>query len=406
MAVIQMPGRGKKDETGMITNWYKKTGDWVAQGDELFSFDTDEGTYTVKSQKAGRLVAIFVPEGELVHCPADVGMLAAPSPDSVLRMGRMPFAQEAKAAQQLREPEEKDTKDAKDAKEAEVLEEEQEVEMEDAQDMHEVLAVESAPDGAQQSPSEINEDQPQETAEEDEAASIELQLPVAEEEILQAIEDETEEIPIVEDAPEQPQAEPEETVAPLEAQQQAPIEAPLEETQECAAEIVTEEEEEEVEEEAEPVELQPQPCACAAAPACMACITAHADVTTALDIVDKTQVTLAALVRYAAMHTQFAQQLDEVADGTLRGMSGGALPNICDVSALGITGVMRSSGEGITFTVPSPSDAWRIDGDGVACYPRLSLALTFDENLVSFENAVQWLKRTCENLENILQLLI
>lgn len=378
MAVIQMPGRGKKDETGMITNWYKKTGDWVAQGDELFSFDTDEGTYTVKSQKAGRLVAIFVPEGELVHCPADVGMLAAPSPDSVLRMGRVPFVEEAKAAQQPKEPE---------IKEVEVLEEEEEmeeVELEDAQDMHEVLAVEGAPDGMQQPFEEADEDE----TDDDDASPIELQLPVAEEEILQAIEDETEEIPIVEDAPEQPEAQ-DEPSAPLEAQEEASIEAPLEETQECAEEVIAQE---------QPAEAQPQPR--------MTCITADADVTTALDIVDKTQVTLPALVRYAAMHTEFAQQLDDVADSSLRSMSGIDLPNICDVSALGITGVMRACGEGITFTVPSPSDAWRIDTDGVICYPRLSLSLTFDENLVSFENAVQWLKCTCENLENILQLLI
>ena len=96
MAVIQMPSRGKKDETGMITKWYKKTGDWVAEGDELFSFDTDDGSYTVKSQKAGRLVAIFVPEGELVHCPTDVGMLSSPSPESVLHLGRMQFVDEEK----------------------------------------------------------------------------------------------------------------------------------------------------------------------------------------------------------------------------------------------------------------------------------------------------------------------
>ena len=96
MAVIQMPSRGKKDETGMITKWYKRTGDWVAEGDELFSFDTDDGSYTVKSQKAGRLVAIFVPEGELVHCPTDVGMLSSPSPDSALRAGRMQFLDENK----------------------------------------------------------------------------------------------------------------------------------------------------------------------------------------------------------------------------------------------------------------------------------------------------------------------
>lgn len=91
MAVIQMPGRNGQNETGMITKWHKKTGDWIAEGDELFSFDTDDGSYTVKSQRAGRLVAIFVPEGELVHCPADVGMLASPAPDSALRVGQMQF---------------------------------------------------------------------------------------------------------------------------------------------------------------------------------------------------------------------------------------------------------------------------------------------------------------------------
>ena len=57
MAVIQMPGRNGQNETGMITKWHKKTGDWIAEGDELFSFDTDDGSYTVKSQRAGRLVA-------------------------------------------------------------------------------------------------------------------------------------------------------------------------------------------------------------------------------------------------------------------------------------------------------------------------------------------------------------
>ena len=60
---------------------------------EYFSdyFKNDDGSYTVKSQRAGRLVAIFVPEGELVHCPADVGMLASPAPDSALRVGQMQF---------------------------------------------------------------------------------------------------------------------------------------------------------------------------------------------------------------------------------------------------------------------------------------------------------------------------
>ena len=80
MAVIQMPGRNGQNETGMITKWHKKTGDWIAEGDELFSFDTDDGSYTVKSQRAGRLVAIFVPEGELGTAPRTWACSPLPRP--------------------------------------------------------------------------------------------------------------------------------------------------------------------------------------------------------------------------------------------------------------------------------------------------------------------------------------
>ena len=98
MAVIQMPGQPGKASNGMITKWYKKTGDWVAEGDELFTFDTDDGTYTVRSQKAGRLVAIFVPEGEVVRCPADVGMFntAAVNPPQ-LKLVDTPAPEETEA---------------------------------------------------------------------------------------------------------------------------------------------------------------------------------------------------------------------------------------------------------------------------------------------------------------------
>ena len=165
MAVIQMPSRGKKDETGMITCWHKKTGDWVAEGDELFSFDTDEGTYTVKSQKAGRLVAIFVPEGELVHCPADVGMLATPAPDSVLKVGRMQFVDEKmplspRPAQGEPEavPEPEETDGAQEAPETEESPDAEEApEAEESPDAEDSLDAEESPEaeedpGAEEAP--------------------------------------------------------------------------------------------------------------------------------------------------------------------------------------------------------------------------------------------------------------
>ena len=129
MAVIQMPGRKGGDETGMITKWHKKTGDWVAEGDELFSFDTDDGTYTVKSQKAGRLVAVFVPEGEIVHCPADVGMLTTATPDSVLKLGRQQFLDETKPLE-AREPAAEEPAEAQEEELPEEAEEDEEIEEE------------------------------------------------------------------------------------------------------------------------------------------------------------------------------------------------------------------------------------------------------------------------------------
>ncbi|MGI5885677.1 MAG: biotin/lipoyl-containing protein, partial [Candidatus Spyradocola sp.] len=325
MAVIQMPSRGKKDETGMITSWYKKTGDWVAQGDELFSFDTDEGTYTVKSQKAGRLVAIFVPEGELVHCPADVGMLASPAPEAVLKMGRMQFVDESKPLSPREAPQE-----------AAVPED---------------LAAETLP-----------EPEAETGAEEADAPDL-PELPVAEEELLQAIPDDTEEIPPVEEPSaeeeeaaleplaaeeEAPAAAEEENPAPEGAEEEAPDlalepieeEAPAE-AEEPAAEEAPEAEAEPAEEEPEPIpeELEAVPQAeeeaaraeetaetVEAHPAPRpACLTAQVDMTVCREIAARTGVEVSAMVRFAAMHTDSAALLDEVEDGTLRGMSGRAL---------------------------------------------------------------------------------
>ncbi len=424
MAVIQMPSRGKKDETGMITSWFKKTGDWVAQGDELFSFDTDDGTFTVKSQKAGRLVAIFVPEGELVHCPADVGMLASPAPDAVLKMGRMQFVDESKPLSPREAPK------ADIAPADPVPDEESDAEevsaQEEAQDAAEQAAMEEElfreVDGDAQEETPLTEEplQEEEMAQEDaaEEESDAEEAPIeAEEEPAEEAPAEAEAEPAAEQAPAVPEEEPAEE-APIEAETEPAAEA--EEAPVAAEEEPIAEEapaEEELEEEPDPIPeaLEAVPQADEAedteaeesAPMPRpACLTAQVDMTVCMEIASRTGVSVSAMVRFAAMHTDSAALLDEVGDGTLRGMSGRDLPNVCDLGDYGITGAMCTAGGAPCFLVPAVHDAWRVDGDAMEVYPCLQLSLCFDENNISMACAAGMLAKTRAHLENLIDLLI
>ena len=341
MAVIQMPSRGGKDETGMITTWYKKTGDWVAQGDELFSFDTDEGTYTVKSQKAGRLVAIFVPEGELVHCPADVGMLSAPTPESVLSLGRQSYLDETPAPA-----------------------EEPAISGDAPEETPEVIPEETA-DASPETPAE----EPEFTEAPVSADSAEEPAPdFSEEELLQYVEEDTADLEALDEPAQQEEIE-------AELAEPAPIEAP--------------------------VEIP------AAAPARPACLTADADLTVCMDIAQRTGVRIAAMVRFAAMHTALAEHLAPVDASTLRQLD--ALPALPDVLDLSSTAVSAASipGDGtLRLIVPAPQQTIRPNGDALEFIPTLRLSLAFDERTLPAETAAQALTDTCAHLENLLSLLI
>ena len=399
MAVIQMPSRGKKDETGMITNWYKKTGDWVAEGDELFSFDTDEGTYTVKSQKAGRLVAIFVPEGELVHCPADVGMLATPAPDAVLKMGRMQFVDETKPLSP-RQP-----GPAAEEAPAQPKEEPAQPEETPAPAMTEEQLLEEIPD-------ETEEIQPLEEApaqEEEPAQPEEEPAPaMTEEQLLEEIPDETGDIEPLEEAPTEEEA-PAQEESPAQEEASEQEEEPAQEEAHVVEEEPEQEEapaeEEPAQEEASTAEEAPvvQEAPAAARPASL---TAQVDMGLCLDIAARTGVTVAAMVRYAAMHTDSAALLSEVEDGTLRGMSGRELPNIVDLSAYGVLSAARTAEREICFLVPAVQEVWGADNGAPVCHPALNLTLCFDEATVSMDCAARMLQQTCAHLTNLLDLLI
>lgn len=388
MAVIQMPSRGKKDETGMITKWYKKTGDWVAEGDELFSFDTDDGSYTVKSQKAGRLVAIFVPEGELVHCPTDVGMLSSPSPESVLHLGRMQFMDEEKPRVAPHADPEPISPEAEPAPEAEAapLAEEAPEELGDAEPQADEAPAEldsSAQEGAEESAPE-EDAQPAEAEPEEEAPGIALSFADMEPEEAD------------EEAARAAGAEAAEDGAPeseAQAEDAPESEAPQEET----AEEALHEQEPEL----------PEPEAAAAEPARPASLTRRVDVALCQDIAARTGVTLAAMVRFAALRSAPAGVLAPLEDETLRGMSAQQeLPNVQDLGKWGVVRAQRTGAGELCFLVPAAAETARRKGEAVEWVPTLELTLCFDEAKLSLEEAARFLGDTCRNLENFWDLLL
>lgn len=394
MAVIQMPSRGKKDETGMITKWYKKTGDWVAEGDELFSFDTDDGSYTVKSQKAGRLVAIFVPEGELVHCPTDVGMLSSPSPESVLRMGRMQFVDEEKprvaphADPEPISPEAEAAPLAEPAPLAEAapLAEEAPEELGDAEPQEDEAPAEldsSAQEGADETAPE-EDAQPAEAEPEEEAPGIALSFADMEPEEADEEEARAAGAEAAEDDAQESEAQ---------AEDAPESEAPQEET----AEEALHEQEPEL----------PEPEAAAAEPARPASLTRRVDVALCQEIAARTGVTLAAMVRFAALRSAPAGLLAPLEDETLRGMSAQQdLPNVQDLGKWGVVRAQRTGAGELCFLVPAAAETARRKGEAVEWVPTLELTLCFDEAKLSLEEAARFLGDTCRNLENFWDLLL
>ena len=69
MAVaIIMPRQGQSVESCVITEWKVKVGDKVAEGDILFSYETDKSSFDEPAQAAGTVLAVFWQDGDDVPC--------------------------------------------------------------------------------------------------------------------------------------------------------------------------------------------------------------------------------------------------------------------------------------------------------------------------------------------------
>ncbi len=75
---IIMPKFGQMTEESAIVEWRKKEGDKVAQGDILFTVETDKSVMEVEAFEAGTLLKIVVPPGVNVPVQSVVGFLGQP----------------------------------------------------------------------------------------------------------------------------------------------------------------------------------------------------------------------------------------------------------------------------------------------------------------------------------------
>ena len=75
---IKMPKWDLSMKEGKITRWFKKEGDTVDKGEDLFEVETEKITNKVQSTAGGRLSQIMIPAGKRVPVKVVVAILAEP----------------------------------------------------------------------------------------------------------------------------------------------------------------------------------------------------------------------------------------------------------------------------------------------------------------------------------------
>ena len=80
-AVVIMPRQGQSVESCVITTWNKKTGDKIALGDVLFSYETDKSSFEETAAVEGTLLAVLAEEGDDVPCLDPVCIIGAEGED-------------------------------------------------------------------------------------------------------------------------------------------------------------------------------------------------------------------------------------------------------------------------------------------------------------------------------------
>ena len=93
---VIMPRQGQSVESCIITTWHKKVGDTVAEGDLLFSYETDKSAFDEAAQVSGTMLAILFEEGDVVPCLENVCIVGEAGEDISALVASAP-AEEAAA---------------------------------------------------------------------------------------------------------------------------------------------------------------------------------------------------------------------------------------------------------------------------------------------------------------------
>ena len=93
---VIMPRQGQSVESCIITTWHKKVGDTVAEGDILFSYETDKSAFDEAAQVSGTMLALLFEEGDVVPCLDNVCIIGEAGEDISAMVASAP-AEEAAA---------------------------------------------------------------------------------------------------------------------------------------------------------------------------------------------------------------------------------------------------------------------------------------------------------------------
>ncbi len=95
---IRVPSLGESVSEATVGKWFKKPGDAIASGETLCELETDKVTLEVPAPAAGVLAEIAVKEGETVEPNALLGMIAEGAAATVAPKAEAPKTEPAKAA--------------------------------------------------------------------------------------------------------------------------------------------------------------------------------------------------------------------------------------------------------------------------------------------------------------------
>lgn len=78
---VILPRQGQSVESCIITQWFKKPGDAVREGEVLFSYETDKATFEETAKAEGTLLAVFFQEDDDVPVLTTVAVIGSPGED-------------------------------------------------------------------------------------------------------------------------------------------------------------------------------------------------------------------------------------------------------------------------------------------------------------------------------------